>query len=187
MRTLISRFKWIGIALGILLILAGLSVAGISIAIAAGAIDGSIITIILSVVAAVLFFIVGAIYLAAGLSSALSNFFDSSFVLGALCIASGVVLLLERNEVANIIIYLIAVGLIAIGSIYLIRGVQYIIYKHDKIRIVMAFVIAGISILLGILALCLKDKLFIGINIGVGLIIVVIGIIQIVATVKGKY
>ena len=187
MRTLISRFKWIGIALGILLILAGLTVSGISIAIAAGAIDGSIITIILSIAAAVLLFILGAIYLAAGLASSLSSFFDPAFVLGAFCIAAGVVLLLERNEVANIIIYLIAVALIAIGGVYLIRGVQYIIYKVDKFKIILAFIIATLAILFGILALCLKDQLFIAINIGVGLLIVAAGIIQIIAVVKGKY
>ena len=187
MRTLISRFKWIGFALGILLILAGLTVSGISIAIAAGAIDGSIITIILSVAGAVLFFILGAIYLAAGLASSLSHFFESSFILGAFCIAAGVVLLLERNEVANIIIYLLAVALIAIGAVYLIRGIQYIIYKQETIRIVLAFVIATLAILFGVLALCLKDKLFIGINIGVGALIVAVGILQIIATAKGKY
>ena len=187
MRTLISRFKWIGIALGILLILAGLTVSGISIAIAAGAIDGSIITVILSIAGAVLFFILGAIYLAAGLSSSLSNFFEPAFVLGAFCIAAGVVLLLERNEVANIIIYLLAVALIAMGGVYLIRGVQYIVYKLDTMKIVLAFIIATLAILLGILALCLKDKIFIGINIGVGLLIVAAGVIQIIAVAKGKY
>lgn len=187
MKTLISRFRWIGIILGVLLILAGGTVMGISIAIACGAIDGNIITIILSITAAVLFFIVGAIYLAAGLTTSLSNFFDQSFLFGSLCIAFGVVLLLERNEVANIVIYLISIALICIGGIYLIRAVQYIVYKYDTLKVVLAFIIATIAIVFGILALVLKDKLFIGINIAIGALIIAAGVVQIIATAKGKY
>lgn len=185
MRLLITRFKWIGVVLGVLLILAGGTIIGCSIAKAAGAIkEDDVIPMVLSVVAAVLCFIIGAIYITVGLTTPLSTFFDPSFILGSISIAGGVVLLMQRAVVSDVIIYLIAISIIAIGAIYLIRGIIYAVSKYKVTTIVLAFVIATFAITAGILTICLKNNLFIVINIIIGTVVIAAGILQIWDTLR---
>ena len=185
MRLLITRFKWIGVVLGVLLIIAGGIIVGMSIAKAAGAIkEDNVIPLMLSVVAAILCFIVGAIYITVGLTTPLTTFFDPSFVLGSIAIAAGVVLLIERAVIADIIIYLISIVLIVIGGIYLVRGIFYIVNKIQVKLVVFAFIIATLAIAAGIISITLKDKLFIGINIIIGVVVIIAGILQIWDTLR---
>ena len=186
MKLLIDRFRWVGIVLGIMLILAGATVIAISIAIATGAMKGDSLTIVLSITAAVICFLLGAIYLGIGLSTPLSKFFDSSFVLAAVCIAAGAVLLIVRDQVPTLLTYLIAVALIAFGGIYLIRAILYCVYKGGLVKIIGGFVIATLTIAAGILALIFKDKLYIAINIVIGVIAMAVGIVVIILTTKKK-
>ena len=166
---LINRYHWLGIIIGVLLIIAGGLIITFSI------INIENVNLALSIVVASVSFIIGAIYITAGILSPLTKMFDVTFLVGAFAIAIGVILLMNVDIVPTIITYTIAVSLIALGAIYLIRGIISIVNKCKVPTIVVCFVVAVIALTLGILAIVFNTKLLIAIYIAAGVILVGVG------------
>lgn len=186
MKNIIIRFRWVGILLGILLIAAGIVVVAMSIYDLIN--EKNIATNVLAITAASICFIIGAAFIVAGILIPLSNFFDSSFAFGAISIAAGVVLLvfLGKDIIPEIIIYLVAVALIAFGAIYLVRGILMIVNKLPVIKIVLAFVIATIGIAAGIVSIVMREKILYVVYIIIGLLVITAGTIELITLLKNK-
>ena len=180
MKNLITRYKWVGVLFGSLLIVAGVLIIIFSLV----KIDD--LNLALSIVVATLFFIIGAVYITAGLASPLSKYFDPSYVLGAIAIALGVVMLVERTIVPKFIVYIISISLISFGVVYLIRGILLAINKMRVTDIVLTFIIAALSLTVGILCLCFQGQIVVAIYITGGAILVAAGIAAIIYTVRKK-
>ena len=175
-----ARYKWMGIILGVLLIAAGIAI------VVVGIIKPSNLDLLLSVIAATMFFVVGTICLVGGCLVKLTSFFNIYIVLGGLAIAIGVVLLVYRNATPMILLYTTAVTLIALGATYVVRAILYISNKMKPIYIVISFVIAVVAITAGILALVYQGRALQVIYILFGLFVVAIGGYELAITLKGS-
>ena len=178
MLDLFRKYKWLGIVFGALLIVAGILIVVFSI------VNKDSVTNILAIIVAVVCFLLGALYIVIGITISLNNFFDSSFVVGAFLVAVGVLLLIEKSIVSEILVYTVSVALITFGTIYLIRAILYIVNKIKVSYIVVAFIIAALAITFGILALCFKGELLMVLYIIIGVLIAISGVLQIVVTVR---
>ena len=175
-----SKYKWMGVLLGALLIAAGIAI------VVVGIVKPSNLDLLLSIIAAIIFFISGAICLVSGCLIKLTNFFNIYIVLGGISIAIGVVLLIYRSATPMILLYTTAVVLIAVGATYIVRAILYISNKMKPIYIVISFVIAVVAITAGILALVYQGNALQVIYILFGLFVAAIGIVELVSALKGN-
>lgn len=178
MKELFIRHKWIGVILGILLVIAGVAT------IVFAAIDSNTVDEALSIIIAVTLFIVGLFYLIAGTLESLSHFYSSSFVYGGVYIALGVILLVNTAIVPQVMAYTLSIVMIAIGTIYLIRGILCIVNKMDKLIIITSLSIAPIAITLGILSLIFQSVLVVVIYVVCGIIITTAGVVETIIAIK---
>ena len=180
MKNLIRRFKWIGILFGVLLMIAGVLVIVFTL------VNIKDVNLALSIVVATLLFIIGAVYITAGVMQPLSNYFDPGYILGAVAIAIGVVCLIEQQIVPRLLVYVIAITLIALGVVYLIRGILLAINKMRGTEIALAILIAVIALTAGILCLCFQNKILTVIYVIGGALLIAGGILMIVYTVRKR-
>lgn len=178
MKDLFVRHKWIGVVLGALLVIAGV------ITIIFASIDSGTIDRVLSIVIAVTLFIVGLFYLIAGTLESLSHFYSPSFVYGGLSIALGVILLVNTSIVPQVLSYTLSVVMIAMGTVYLIRGILYIVHKMSKTLIIASLSIALVAITLGILSLVFQSAIIVLIYVISGILITAIGVIEIIISLR---
>ena len=178
MNNLFQRYKWMGILLGVLLIIAGIAT------IVFGIINQSQVGLILSIIIAVILFIIGGLYLIAGCMVPLSNFFTALFLYGAIAIAIGVVLLINTSIVPLVMVYTLSIVLLALGVVYLIRAIMGIVYKSSPAWITFCFIFAVLGITLGVLSLIFKENVLMIIYIVIGSVLVISGIAQIAVTAK---
>ena len=181
MNNLFQRYKWMGILLGVLLILAGVGVILLSI-FAKDKVD-----MILSITVAVICFIIGLIYIIAGVMLPLSEFYSSLYLYGAFAISVGIILLIHMSLASEILIYTIAVILLTLAVVYIVRGVLYVSHKMKTIQFVLCFIIGGVCLVLGILTLIFKNQMMQVVYILAGVFFLLTGILQLIsATSKGK-
>ena len=181
MNNLFERYKWMGILLGVLLILAGVGIILLSIFVP------DKVNMILSITVAVICFIIGIIYIVAGVLLPLSEFYSSLYLYGAFAISVGIILLIHMDLASEILIYTIAVILLTLAVVYVVRGILYVTNKMKTIQFVLCFVIGGVCLVLGILALIFKGQMLQFIYILAGAFFLLSGIIQLIsATSKGK-
>ncbi len=167
-----------GILLGVLLIIAGIAT------IVFGIIKQEQVGLVLSIIIAVMLFIIGALYLVAGCMVPLSNFFTALFLYGAIAIAIGVILLVNTNIVPLVMVYTLSIILLALGVVYIARGIIGIVYQSKTSWIAFCFIIAFFGIVLGVLSLIFKNNVLMIIYIVVGAILAAVGVGQIVVIVK---
>ena len=180
MKNLFQRFKWMGILLGILLILAGIGI------IVLGILSPDKVNLILSITIAVICFIIGIIYIVAGVMVPLSEFYSSLYLYGAFAIAIGIILLVHQDLSSEILIYTISVVLITLGVVYIVRGILYLVNKLKLIQIILAFVVGGVALTLGIIALIFRGQMLQVIYVMAGAFMVLSGILQLIDSAKGK-
>ena len=180
MKKLFKRFKWLGILFGVLLALAGIFVA------VYGVMNQGSLALVLSVVIAVICFIVGAITISIGIvgKAPLASFFDETFIYGAFIIAFGVTLLINQNIVNDIMVYTFSVAVLVIGVIYFIRAILAIANKLKVGVIILNFLIATILITAGILILCFQSAALSVIYVSFGVVLTIIGIITIIVAAR---
>ena len=180
MKNLIQRFKWIGILFAVLLMIAGVLVIVFTI------VNIKDVNLALSLVVATLLFIIGAVYITAGIMTPLSKYFDPGYVLGAIAIAIGVVCLVKQEIVPNLLVYIIAITLITLGVVYLIRGILLIINRMRPTDIALAILIAVILLTAGILCLCFQGKILMVIYIIGGTLLIAGGVMMLIYTLRKK-
>lgn len=181
MNNLFQRYKWMGILLGVLLILAGTGIILLNIFV-----PGKV-NMILSITVAVICFIIGLIYIIAGVLLPLSEFYSSLYLYGAFAISVGIILLIHMDLASEVLIYTIAVILLTLAVVYIVRGILYVTHKMKALQFVLCFIIGGVCLVLGILALIFKGQMLQFIYILAGVFFLLTGVIQLIsATSKGK-
>jgi len=174
MKSIFKRFNWMQLLFGILLIAVG--VATIVLAI----VNKGAVSKTLSIIVAIFFFLFGALAIIMSLVSDTKLFTTASLVYGSFLIALGVVVLLNPTVVPSVLVNLIAVFLIAFGTVCLIKAIVSIVYKMKWYWIVGLFLIAAVGITVGILAFCYPDIAFTGTFIAAGAGIIAFGVLEIV-------
>lgn len=179
MQTLFKKYRWLQLVLGILLVAAG------TIVIVLDFVNFSSITTTLSIVLAVVFFLLGGLLLVSGLVGRLNNVFDLTYIIGSALIAIGVVLLTDLNLISTIIITLMAVLLITFGVAIIVKAIVLLAQKYNKVGLIVAYFILGAALLtLGILAFIFKSEVLQIAFAVAGVAIVVLGITQVVFGIK---
>lgn len=181
MNLLFKKYKWLQLTLGILLVAAG------TIVIVLDFVNYSSITTTLSVVLAVVLFIIGALLLVSGLLGRLNNVFDITFLMGSAMIALGVVLLTDLTLISKIIITLMAVLLLTFGVAVVVKAIVLLAQKYHKTGLIVAYFILGAALItLGILAFVFQGQVLQIAYAVAGVAIIALGIIQIIFSVKNR-
>ena len=180
MKTLLSRWSWVRLIEGILLIILGLLIAIL------GGIDPSGLTKALSIVIAVFLFIDGGITLFGYVINPTKNF-SLECIISAALISFGVILCTEIGQasLAGIISTFAISILMASALAFLVKGIFTAYYRGPTGWIVLNFVIFALALTLGILAIIYRDthvNQIIYIILGSG--VLVVGIFDIILAVK---
>ena len=180
MKTLLSRWSWIRLIEGILLIILGLLI-GIL-----GGIDPSGMTKALSIVIAVFLFIDGGITLFGYVINPSKNF-SLECIVSALLISFGVVLCTDVGQISlSSIISTFAISVLLSSALaFLVKAIFGIYYHSDKKWVTLNFIIFALATILGILAIVYRDNYvnqIIYITIGTG--VVVVGVFDIILAVQ---
>lgn len=179
MAKIVLKDKWMKILLGIVLTIAGLVI------VVFGIVKPGVLSMTLSIVLAVSLFLIGALYLYNGLSkTANANVIDFTYVLAAIAISLGVVLLVNTNLIASILVYIVSISVLTFGTALLIRGIILCARKSSAANCVLAIAIGIVLIILGVLALIFQGQITQIIYISSGALLLIIGILQIVDAVK---
>lgn len=184
---LLSRNKLLGVLFGIFLLIAGV------VTVVFGIVDSGKAALIMSIAVAVVLFALGILYIASGCLRKLTTFFAEEFIYGSLFIAFGVLFVTNTGMVPTILVYTIAITLIALGAVYLIRFIFYLRAcngkknKKDKMMVryaVFACILAVLLIAGGVLALIFQGTIKLLIYIATGVILGILGVSQIVESSK---
>lgn len=144
----------------------------------------------LSIVYAVSLFLFGATCIFSGVFSLKNKLFDPAFIYGDLAIAIGVVLCVKTTMINDFIVIFMGTLLTTIGVVFLGEAVAMIFFKRKKIAIALFFLLGAAFLTLGILSYVFQKEALNVIYVGVGAIMCLIGVIQIifgiVATIKAK-
>lgn len=179
MAKIVLKDKWMKILLGAILIIAGLII------VIFGIVQPGVISMTLSIVFAVSLFFIGALYLYNGLSkTANANVIDLTYIIAAIAISLGVVLLVNTNLIANILVYIVSISVLTIGSALLIRGIVLCARKSTASNCVLAIIVGVVLIVLGVLALIFQSQITQVIYISSGVLLLIVGILQIVDAVR---
>lgn len=173
MKDLNMRNKWLQIVIGILLVIAGIVVIVVQA-------TGGNISKAVSIMVAILLFLIGALVLLFALLT-VRSYFSPSYVYGALLIALGVVFLVSGSAIIEqgVPVFL-GTLLIAVGVVGLVKGILLCVYKAPVLFIVLFFVFAAVAITFGILALVFRSEIVNIMYYCLGALIAVYGIVQIV-------
>ena len=174
MKAIFKKFNWMELLFGILLVAVG--VATIVLAI----VNKGAVSRTLSIIVSIFFFIFGVLAIVMSLVSDTKLFTTSALVYGSFLIALGVVVLINPEFVPTLLVTLIAVFLIAYGTVSLVKGILCIVYKMKWYWAVGSFLIAAVGITSGILAFCYKDIAFTATFVVAGIGIIVFGVLEIV-------
>lgn len=174
MKSIFKRFNWMQLLFGILLIAVGIATIVLAI------VNKGAVSKALGIIVAIFFFIFGALAVIMSLVSDTKLFTTASLIYGSILIAMGVVILLTPDFIPTVLVTLIAVFLIAFGTVNLIKAIVSIVYKMKWYWIVALFLIAAIGITVGILAFCYPDVAFTGTFVATGAGIIAFGVLEIV-------
>lgn len=175
MKTLLSRWSWVRLVEGILLIIVGLLI-GIL-----GGIDPSGMTKALSIVIAVFLFLDGGITLFGYVINPSKNF-SLECIISAVLIAFGVVLCTDVGQasLSGIISTFAIAVLLASALAFLVKGIFSVYYRGPIGWTVLNFVIFAIATTLGVLAIIYRTSVNQIIYIIIGTGVVVVGVFDII-------
>ena len=174
----IKNYKWMPIVYGVLLMVVGILTMIFAIS------DSNIVDQVISISLAGGLFLIGLLNIALSLIAHSHEFFTSSILVGALSIAFGIVLLVNRQLIAEFIIYLLGSFLIGLGAVCLIKAILFISYKEHMSWTITHFVIAAIAIGLGITVLCFNRESKQILYSFIGAVIALTGLIEIIIVAK---
>ena len=181
MKTLLSRWAWVRIVEGVLLMIVGL-LTGIL-----GGIKPNELSTALGIVIAVFLFIDGGLTLFANIVDT-KKIFSLDAILGAVFIALGVILCMPEgiNSIKAILAIFVAVLLLAAGANYLIKAIYSI--KSKQIAggwITLFFIVSLVSLTLGVLCLIYREQQTLNvIYIVLGTTITIAGLFDIIVAVR---
>lgn len=176
--SLLTKHKWLNIVYGVLLIVIG------ALTLTFAIVNTDVVDQVISISLAVSLFIAGILNIASSLIAHTNEYFTTSLLVGSIAIAFGVVLLVNRSLIGSFIVFLLGTFLLALGAVYLIKAIIFIVSKQKVPSIVLFFIFAAIGIALGIMVLCFKDESKMVIYSFVGACIIVMGIIELVLVVR---
>ena len=174
----LKKHTWLNIVYGVLLIVVG------ALTLTFAIVNIDVVDQVISISLAISLFIAGILNIASSLIAHTDEYFTTSLLVGSIAIAFGVVLLVNRTLIGSFIVFLLGTLLLALGAVYLIKAIIFIIAKQKVPGIVALFVIAAIAIALGIMVLCFKDESKLVIYSFVGASIVLMGVVELVLVVR---
>lgn len=174
MAKLIKRNKCTQITLGIILTVAGLVTTILAI------VDKSILNKAFSIIVAIALFIIGGVLLVVGLLKSNRNIVDSGFVGGSVAIALGVTLCVNTGLLPSILIYVIAITVLALGVAILVKSIIFCVRKVPTKYIVLGFIVSVLLIAAGILGLIFQSETQNFLYVVTGIVLVVGGVLEIV-------
>ena len=181
MKKLFSKYKWLGILLGVLLVVAGILIIVLS------AVNVGSLNTIISITAAVILFLIGGSLLLSSLLTSIDSIFESSIFYGAVYITIGILLLVNLNLLPDMIISVMGIALIAYGTALFIKSLALAIRKSKKKGLIALGIVVGLlAITGGILAIVYSSTVQMIIYIGLGAAILFAGILQIISVAKTK-
>lgn len=177
MKNAFKRYTWIKLVEGILLALIGVLIAIL------GGMDPIKYKEGLSISIAVFLFIDGLLMFITAIADKKAKF-SVNVITGSLFISIGVILILSKINLNDFLPYFVASVLLAIGAGEIGKGVVQVAQKEKVLWPIVNFLIAIISIILGVLCLVFKDGEALNIiYIILGIAVVVIATAEIVLAV----
>ena len=177
MKNAFKRYTWIKLVEGILLALIGVLIAIL------GGMDPIKYKDGLSISIAVFLFIDGLLMFITAIADKKAKF-SVNVITGSLFISIGVILILSKINLNDFLPYFVASVLLAIGAGEIGKGVVQVAQKEKVLWPIVNFLIAIISIILGVLCLVFKDGEALNIiYIILGIAVVVIATAEIVLAV----
>jgi len=176
MKSLFTKYKWMQLVYGTLMLIAGVMVVVFAIQ------DKANITKWLSIVVSITLFAYALALVITGIFTLQQRkrVFDPAFIYASIFIAVGVLLLVKYLVIGEFITIFVATLLVCLGGVSLINGGLLIFYKKKIRWMVLFFSLAAVSLTLGILAFVFKDDAQQYIYIGLGIVMAIVGIIQII-------
>lgn len=142
------------------------------------------VPVIINITLAVAAMILGLFLLITSLLSETHKLITLSYIFASILIALGIILLIARFGIGStlnplLIVYIPAVILLVFGVAAIIKAITLIVYREKKAYIVLMFLAATLSIVLGVLGLCFANKLISTSYIILGILLLVAGILGI--------
>ena len=131
----------------------------------------------LNIIVAVILFLFGLFAIIASFAFESDRVFTNGLLYGSACIALGVFLCLKELVLLNYLVMLLAVFFIVIGAVEIIKGIILVCTKYKVIvGIVITFVIGALFLAGGILALIFRDDIKLAFCIVAGILIFLAGV-----------
>ena len=129
--------------------------------------------------------VVGLLHIITCLVAETKAFFKVALVLGCIAIALGILLFIDPDILSAYLVLFVAVLALALGAVLITKAILGIVFKYKAIWIVIYFIMAVVSITIGILALVLEGQLTIQIlYCSIGLLILALGIFMLIFGIK---
>ena len=176
MKSLFTKYKWMQLVYGTLMLIAGIMVIVFAIQ------DKNNITKWLSIVVSITLFAYAFALVITGIFTLQTRkrVFDPAFIFASIFIAVGVLLLIKYPIIGEFITIFVATLLVSMGGVSLINGFLLVLYKKKIRWMVLFFSISAICITLGVLAFVFKEEATPIIYIGLGIAMAITGVIQII-------
>lgn len=177
MKSLFEKYTWLRIVAGIVLLLAGVLAVVLSITC-----DENVIARVIGIIVAICCFIYAAMLITASFIKNPRTPFPQEVLIAGIAIGVGITLCIGEvaENLAKYATYLLACGLISLGTIAIIKSIVIICYK-DPVQNWLIMIICGtIALVGGILLLCFRSELTMAINIVIGCVIAALGILEII-------
>ena len=174
----LQKAKWLAIVYGAILVMVG------ALTLAFAITNTEVVDKVISIALAIGLFIIGLLNIGSSLIAHTDEFFTASLLIGSIAIAFGVVLLVDVYLIGSFIVYLLGTLLIALGTICLVKGTLFIIFKQKITWVIIHFVMATVAIAFGILVLCFRNESKMVLYAFIGASIILAGVIEIVFAVR---
>lgn len=179
MKTLFAKYKWMQLIYGLLLAVAGVLV------IVAAVNDKERVSTWLSIIIAIGLFIYSAALLFTGIFSLKKKYFDITFVYAVLFVSIGVCLLCNQQMIGSFITIFVATLLTAIGVVEIGEATSMIFFKRPVFFVVLFYILGAAFIALGVLAFCFQTEVQQIVYVGLGILLCLTAILEIVLGVHG--
>lgn len=179
MKTLFAKYKWMQLIYGLLLLVAGILV------IIAAVNDKEQVSKWLSIIVAISLFIYSAALLFTGVFSLKKKFFDITFIYAVVFVAVGVCLLCNQEMIGSFITIFVATLITAMGVVEIGEATSMIFFKRPVFFVVMFYLLGAALITLGVLAFCFQENVQQIVYVGIGVILCLTAILELVLGVHG--
>lgn len=186
MKSLFNKYVWLQLILSILLLFGG----AVIIAFAIKDIKASehAVNTALNVSVAVILFLFGGFAILASLVFEPKKYITTGLLYGSASIALGVMLCMEKVNIIEFLVYLLAVFLIVVGTVELIKAIAMTVKRknYELYRIIIAYVVAVLFIAGGIVSLIpnFTEALKIPFCIIAGVLLIVAGVFELFFGIK---